>query len=571
MNLQPRFLLLTAMLFFTAAIPGWFAVRALAEGIVGQWAQRYAEQQVRYDKSRALQPILRDVALARQLAASQPILDWARNPNDPARTARGIAELESYRLNFRDNSYFAALLPSGRYYHNNASNEFAGRAFRYVLDPAMPKDAWFFNLVRERRAVHLNVNGDEALGVTKLWVNVLILDGEEVVGMVGTGMDLAAFLRDVVEPGVPGVVTLFVDHDGAIQLHRNASLIDFSSVSRRKESQKTLKLLFDREEDRESVASAMAELQAGPDRVLIRPVVIDGKRTLAGIAPVPEIGWYEITLLDLDVLLPASQFTGLVLIYVLGMAVLLVAFNLALNRLVVRPLGRLSAAVDHLREGKAHATGAGVEKGSGEFRRLMRQFADMAASVLEARRDLESKVQERTLALDRLTKIDALTELLNRRGMTERLEAELDRASREGTRLGVLWIDIDRFKDINDRHGHAAGDQALKAVAVAIQQAVRKYDVASRWGGDEFLVLTFPNDQENLDRVGERVRAAIGAIQGVAGKGGERVSITASVGGQLALAGMGLETLLRAGDDALYQAKASGRNAYRAITPGSLA
>jgi diguanylate cyclase (GGDEF)-like protein len=297
-------------------------------------------------------------------------------------------------------------------------------------------------------------------------------------------------------------------------------------------------------------------------------VVVEGARKLAGIAHLPEIGWYEITLLDLGVLLPASQFSGLMLIYVLGMAILLLAFNVALNRLVVRPLGSLSAAVDYLRDGKAHAPGAIGEEGSGEFRRLMRQFQEMAAAVLEARRDLEAKVQERTVALDRLTKIDALTELLNRRGISERLEAELDRAAREGSTLGVLWIDIDRFKDINDRHGHAVGDQALKAVAAAIQQAIRKYDVASRWGGDEFLVLTFANDQENLDRVGERVRAAIAACRLISGEGDEAVSITASVGGQLAAPTMSLEALLRAGDDSLYAAKAAGRNRYHAIALG---
>ena len=99
MNLKPRFLLLTIILFVIAAIPAWFAVRMLAEGIVEQWAILYAEKQALYDKSRTLQPIMREVALSRQLANSQYIRDWARNPGDKTKTRRAIAEMErKYQL-----------------------------------------------------------------------------------------------------------------------------------------------------------------------------------------------------------------------------------------------------------------------------------------------------------------------------------------------------------------------------------------------------------------------------------------------------------------------------------------
>ena len=89
----------------------------------------------------------------------------------------------------------------------------------------------------------------------------------------------------------------------------------------------------------------------------------------------------------------------------------------------------------------------------------------MTQAVLESRHDLEAKIQERTMALERLTKIDPLTELFNRRGMTERIEAQLIRGERELLKMGILWIDIDNFKTLNDRHGHAIGDQALLILA----------------------------------------------------------------------------------------------------------
>ena len=178
MNLKPRFLLLTIMLFVIAAIPAWFTVRMLAEGIVEQWAVLYAEKQALYDKSRTLQPIMRELELSRQLVNSQYIRQWARNPNDKKNTQRAIAEIESFRQNFTGHSYFVALLKNGNYYFNNAKNEFEGKELRYILDPKSAKDAWFFDLIKQSSDIHINVNPDPKLGVTKLWIDVLIRDGK---------------------------------------------------------------------------------------------------------------------------------------------------------------------------------------------------------------------------------------------------------------------------------------------------------------------------------------------------------------------------------------------------------
>ena len=158
MNLKPRFLLLTALLVVVSATAAWYASRQLAEGIVAQWAVRYAEKQVLYDKSRLLQPIVREIALARQLFNSPEIRNWARNSDDPELTRLAIAEMESYRMNFADRSYFIALLESGRYYHNNTNDEFAGKQYRYTLSPDKVADRWFYDIVRQRRDVEISDN-----------------------------------------------------------------------------------------------------------------------------------------------------------------------------------------------------------------------------------------------------------------------------------------------------------------------------------------------------------------------------------------------------------------------------
>ena len=158
--------------------------------------------------------------------------------------------MEAFRLNFSDRNFFVALLGNGRYYYNNAANEYAGRQHRYTLDPAKPEDRWFYDIVKQRREMHINVNPDANLGVTKLWIDVLLRDGEDIVGVAGTGLDLTRFIRDVVDNGQPGITSLFVDHGGAIQAYRDQRMIDFASITKRSAHHNSLDLLLDRGVDR---------------------------------------------------------------------------------------------------------------------------------------------------------------------------------------------------------------------------------------------------------------------------------------------------------------------------------
>ena len=562
MNLRPRFLLLTALFFVVIAAPSWLVVRSMAESIVEQWAVRFAEKQVLYDKSRTLQPLLRELALARQLVNSPAIHRWARDVNNPLLYQQAIAELESYRQNFQDKNYFVALLKSGNYYHNNANNEYSGKELRYKLNPQAPKDAWFYDLIRQNRDVHIQVNPDLDLGITKLWIDLLIRDGNEILGMAGTGLDLDQFINEIVEEHHPGTSSLFIDHDGAIQLHRNRQLIDLGSITKSPHQKNTIQLLFDRKEDLQAVQAAMNTLTTQNKAVLTLFATLKGQRHLVGIAYLPEIDWYEITLMDLDVLLPISQFSGLLLVYGLTLTGLLFLFNLALRQHVIMPLAQLNQAMSQIEVGQ-YAETVLKNRGTGEIRQLMQHFVQMANTVTESRRDLESKVRERTVALDRLTKIDPLTELLNRRGMQERLEEEFSRASRESSRLGILWMDVDYFKEINDQHGHAVGDAVIVTIARLIEQTIRPYDAISRWGGDEFLVLLSNASQYTLDTMGERLRESMANCTSVRTESGAPLRFSVSIGGHLQRDVETIDTLLRQGDQALFVAKAQQRNVYQ--------
>jgi diguanylate cyclase (GGDEF)-like protein len=155
---------------------------------------------------------------------------------------------------------------------------------------------------------------------------------------------------------------------------------------------------------------------------------------------------------------------------------------------------------------------------------------------------------------------DALTGLLNRRAAERVLEQEYSRSNRTGTPLAVLMIDLDRFKSINDRYGHAGGDNVLVAAARCLERGVRSYDQVARLGGEEFLVILPGCTAHDATLVAERLRESMRA-ESVPTAGGA-ISFTASVGiaSHLEPAGSGVETLLSAADAALYRAKRLGRD-----------
>ncbi|MEJ2478743.1 MAG: diguanylate cyclase [Acidihalobacter sp.] len=559
MNLRPRFILLILALFAISAPLAWLTERSVAERIVAQWAVRYAEKQLQYDKAR-MQPVFHEVALSRQLAQSPIIRQWAEHPDDPALTRRALAELENYRHFFASRSYFLALRKNRRYYYNNASDEYSGKQFRYRLNPKAKKDAWFFDLVRQdKRVVHININPDPALGVTELWIDVLIRDRGKVLGITGTGLDLTPFIKHSIENATPGISTLFADYQGAIQLYRDQKLIDYASITKRNDEHKTVDLLLQTPANRIAVHAAMRQAKAGSSNVATAFINLQGRRYLVSVAYLPELGWYEINLLDLSVILPYTQFIDIAVVFLVVLLVALTLFYLALGRWVIRPLQALERTIASVEAGLEPAT---PHAGSGEVGRLVRHFGRMTHALLDANKRLETKVAERTQALERLSKIDPLTELLNRRGMTERIEAELEHCRRADKHLALLWIDVDHFKSVNDRYGHVTGDEALKLVATLIREALRPYDVAARWGGDEFLVMLEHSDVETMDRIGLRLHDCVASGTAKLTLHGERIPLSVSIGGCLALPGESLGDVLTKADQALYVAKSAGRNRY---------
>ena len=156
---------------------------------------------------------------------------------------------------------------------------------------------------------------------------------------------------------------------------------------------------------------------------------------------------------------------------------------------------------------------------------------------------------------------DALTGLANRRGLDDRLRLALARNRRSGLESAVLFLDIDRFKDVNDRLGHGAGDALLAEFATRLRASVRASDTVARFGGDEFVVLLEDvRERQNALRIADKI--LVDARRPLELEGGP-LSVTASIGVAYSDATSSAEDLLKRADAALYQAKAAGRDRYR--------
>jgi len=204
----------------------------------------------------------------------------------------------------------------------------------------------------------------------------------------------------------------------------------------------------------------------------------------------------------------------------------------------------------------------GLESGADDYLTKPFDAQELRARLHVGRRilDLQNKLISAREELRFRATHDELTGLSNRRVVLEAIDREYARRRREGGDLGVVLIDLDHFKNVNDTYGHLAGDAVLKEAARRMTASVRPYDTVGRYGGEEFLVVAPSCNSSGAVKLAERIRESIQELPmpSVAGP----VSITASCGVAVSTTAKPLDPqeLLRSADEALYRAKENGRN-----------
>ncbi|MEO6079950.1 MAG: EAL domain-containing protein [Steroidobacteraceae bacterium] len=250
--------------------------------------------------------------------------------------------------------------------------------------------------------------------------------------------------------------------------------------------------------------------------------------------------------------------------------VCILALTLSTIESIVRPVRRLIQATRTLSGGgDARVTRGGIKELDDlavAFNEMATQLVSARAEVLAHQGTLEKRVRDRTQELQHQAEHDWLTQLPNRRLLLERLNAALQCATDSGTRVGVFFIDLDNFKNINDSMGHEFGDLVLLSVSQRLSETAASFGFAARLGGDEFTIL-YP-EAPSAEAIAEMGGIILRAFQRPLAVGDRELTLSASVGASIFPDhGAEAETLLRAADAALFRAKALGRTQLHLFSP----
>ncbi|RIL05567.1 MAG: hypothetical protein DCC71_09860 [Proteobacteria bacterium] len=334
-------------------------------------------------------------------------------------------------------------------------------------------------------------------------------------------------------------------------------------------------------------SSAAPDFQTFPRELLGRAAhdaaldfrTAQGRRGIGGHAPLGATGWGVVVAQPLEIAF-APVFSVVTRVFVIDLAIILVFSFLAyeITAKIVRPLESLSHGSRLISQGELEVevpdTGTNDELGL-----LTRTFNDMARRLRLNRDEIEQQhrqlreqndeLQRANEVLEQLSITDGLTKLHNHRYFQEALTREIKRVSRTGDPLAILLVDIDDFKSLNDRHGHAHGDALLTRIARVLNESVRESDILARYGGEEFVVLATGTDLDGAVFVAEKVRTAVAESRFAAPGTLEPMRVTVSIG--VAEFAGDRKRFFDAADRALYRAKGAGKNCVMAAEPGDLA
>ncbi|ETX12672.1 hypothetical protein MUS1_01385 [Marinomonas ushuaiensis DSM 15871] len=565
MTIKSRFLIFTALILLTTSFFSWLSMQMLAEGIIASWVERYAEKQVKYDKVRTLLPLIQEVNLSKEFAELESLKAWAKQPYNDVLKQQAFDDTEAFRSRFSDNSYFIALRGSERYYYSDDSkyqntnkDESEKEFYRYTLDQNKTADSWFYSIIDIKLNLHLNVNPDVELGVVKLWSDVLIRDGEDILGVVGTGLDLTTFLSKMVNEQDIYSAIVFTDHDGSIQLYQKEELIDYASITKQSNNKKQIFQLLDDDSSREQLQKSFELAKLQPDNVEMARVNKDGVSQLASVIYIAEIDWFQVNFIDINSFLPWTEFSSLLVVFLISLVCALVTIYVLITLIITKPLNELERSICSLEKGKYHEPKLNFFAGR-EIKRLISKYKKISLSLLEYQQELEQKVIERTEKLDHLSKLDPLTSLFNRRGFKVHMTQYIKNWQDHHQPFSLINVDINQFKKVNDEYGHAVGDLLLQRIADYLKNIVGNGGEVSRWGGDEFLILvkgTSNVGEDNTDLsilnqlLSERESLSIEVNS-------QEVLIAFSVGSTEVKGNDSLEDMLNRADKAMYSMKFS--------------
>ena len=301
----------------------------------------------------------------------------------------------------------------------------------------------------------------------------------------------------------------------------------------------------------------------------------DGVHVVASVRPIEQLGWTLVVQeTSDDAFAPIAQILRRTLLLNMGIVAVLslVAFKIATS--MVGAIHNLSDAARRVRDGEPDVV-VPVTSGGDEVGILTRTFAEMVERLHDARLEIEVRRQESDNAnrlllaqnhelqranetLEQLAITDGLTKIHNHRFFQDQLSREIKRAERTGSPLALILLDIDDFKQLNDRHGHAVGDEILQLLSAVLIEETRDHDLVARYGGEEFAVLVPATDRDGTLALAEKLRTAVAEHRFRPKASTAPLCLTVSIG--LSVYRGDRSSFFDDADRALYEAKAAGKD-----------
>ncbi|WP_172561445.1 GGDEF domain-containing protein [Vibrio furnissii] len=541
MKLRMRIYSINLMLALCISVVGTCAARYLLHQVESEWLGQAAGMLARYDSQKALQPILHQVMLTRRLSNEPTLRMWIQNSADMSLQHRVSDILRRYRTTMGETRLHLVL-------DVNAP-----------IETASVSDVIDFQYAALAPTINGQRQLDETTSVSILhpddgreaWLQVrtLMIANQQILGFVETETNLRDLPLPPAESQTQGVLTLLLNVDGQPLLTPHAD--DASSPASLKMSQPS-------ELDWNQVNMMMQRQRAGQEPLSIL-MHHDDASSLVALNYLPELDWFELNILQakhMPVLQHLNAFYWLLMAIIWGMSFL---WAFTMDTVFIHPIRRIHRKMFGFVQSQASSQLPLVSRQStSEIRQIMTMTEHCQRMVFEAKQQVETQVAERTLALNRLSTVDPLTQLLNRRGMDTELRAELARCRRECRVFGLLWVEVGQFQSIQSSLGHEAAESVLHHVVNIIQLNIREYDAACRWGDNEFQILVRNDSAQSLQSLAERlckqceVPVHIPAIN-------TSLVVPLSVGGTLVSNENDINDVLAKADGALYFAKQDAR------------
>ncbi|MBS4098355.1 MAG: sensor histidine kinase [Sulfuricella sp.] len=379
-------------------------VNSIQERLKIDLSRYVAERYVQLHKEKTLGGLQADLALARKMADSDVLRRWVHDQSDAAASRAAVRELGSLTSLFSSHTAFVASKPAGNFYY--IDEKALANAATVPLKPAQeltrddPDDDWFFMTLAQKTDYNFNVDHNNKLNVTKLWVNVVMKEGGEPIGVVGTGTDLTDFIRDFIKTSEKGMTGLYLNEEGAIQETQDIPAKEPPTIWQR----------LPNADQQHHLRDAMARVKRGDQPSAVIEVTLDGVSQVAAVAYVAPLKWYLVAALDVSHVIGVGHFVPIMMALAVALLIATLLILVVGNRLVVVPMRRLAEGAQRVADGnyairlpddRHDEIGVVAKAFNGMVGRLQDHFQNLDAKVRERTAELE-KAYEELKELDRI-------------------------------------------------------------------------------------------------------------------------------------------------------------------------